>query len=629
MASKYDGLARIIIQNVGGKSNIVSLTHCITRLRFKLKDESKAETEVLKDTDGIVTVIQSGGQYMVVIGNHVGEVYDAVCEVGHIQGEAPQEDGGDGPKEKQNLFGAFVGIVTATFVPCLGVLAATGILKGILALCVAVGVLSTANPTYTILYALGDSFFYFMPIFLGYTASKKFGLPEVEGMIIGAGLLYPTMTAGGEAIASLFGIPVMMPASGSYASSAIPIICAVAFAAFIEKRFKKYIPESAKLFVVPLITITVTYILTLWVIGPIASWIANLLTTFFNKVAELSGILLGALVGGLWQVLVMFGLHWALVPLAIADRAAQGYSTTLVGMFGTTFSQVGALAAIWIKTKNTKTKQLCVGALPSAVAGITEPAIYGVTLPKKKPFIISCLVSAICGAGLMACGVISYNSAGTGIFGYTAYINTIDNDISGMIWSVVWSVVAVVLGFILVYITYSDEDGKKKAPKAETPAVGGESAPAAVKGGTLVSPVSGELKPLSECPDPVFSSETLGKGVVIEPTEGKIYAPCDGVVENLADTLHAVGLTADSGAEILIHIGMDTVGLNGKGFTPHCKTGDKVKAGQLLLEFDMDFIKSQGLPVATPVIITNSDDYADLVFQPRTVQHGDELIVLL
>lgn len=628
MASKYDGLARIIIQNVGGKSNIISLTHCITRLRFKLKDESKAETEVLKDTDGVVTVIQSGGQYMVVIGNHVPDVYAAVCEVGHIQGEAPQEDGGDGPKEKQNLFGAFVGIVTATFVPCLGVLAATGILKGILALLVAVGVLASTSPTYTILYALGDSFFYFMPIFLGYTAAKKFGLPEIEGMVIGAGLLYPTMTAGGEAIASIFGIPVMMPASGNYASSAIPIICAVAFAAFLEKRFKKYIPDTAKLFVVPLITITVTYILTLLVIGPIASWLSSGLTFVFNKVAEFSGILLGAAVGGLWQVLVMFGLHWSLVPMAINDRAMQGFSTTLVGMFGTTFSQVGALAAIWIKSKNAKTKQLCAGALPSAVAGITEPAIYGVTLPKKKPFIISCIVSAICGAGLMACGVTSYESAGTGVFGYTAYVNTKANDISGMIWAIVWSAVAVVLAFILVYITYSDEDGKKKAPKTEAPA-GGAAAPTAVKGGTLLAPVSGEMKPISECPDPVFSGEALGKGVMIEPVEGKIYAPCDGVIENLADTLHAIGMTSTSGIEILIHVGMDTVGLNGKGFTARCKTGDKVKAGQLLLEFDMDFIRSQGLPVSTPVVVTNSDDYTDMTFQPRTVQHGDELIVLL
>ena len=348
MASKYDGLARIIIQNIGGKGNIESLTHCITRLRFKLKDESKAQTEVLKSTDGIVTVIQSGGQYMVVIGQHVPDVYDAVCSVGHIQGVA-SSGSDDGSKEKQNPFNAFVGIVTGVFTPCLGVLASLGILKGLLALCVAIGILSSTSPTYNVLYSLGDCFFYFMPIFLGYTAAKKFGLPDLEGIAIAAGLLYPTMTAGGEAITNLFGIPILMPASGNYTSSAIPIIAAVAFAAWFEKKYKKYIPTPTKLFAIPLITVTVTYALTLWVIGPIASFAAQGLTWFFTKIAEISGILLGGIVGGLWQVLVMFGLHWALVPMAISDRAVQGYSATLVGMFGTTFTQVGALAAIWLK----------------------------------------------------------------------------------------------------------------------------------------------------------------------------------------------------------------------------------------------------------------------------------------
>lgn len=623
MASKYDGLARIIIQNIGGKGNIESLTHCITRLRFKLKDESKAQTEVLKSTDGIVTVIQSGGQYMVVIGQHVPDVYDAVCSVGHIQGVA-SSGSDDGSKEKQNPFNAFVGIVTGVFTPCLGVLASLGILKGLLALCVAIGILSSTSPTYNVLYSLGDCFFYFMPIFLGYTAAKKFGLPDLEGIAIAAGLLYPTMTAGGEAITNLFGIPILMPASGNYTSSAIPIIAAVAFAAWFEKKYKKYIPTPTKLFAIPLITVTVTYALTLWVIGPIASFAAQGLTWFFTKIAEISGILLGGIVGGLWQVLVMFGLHWALVPMAISDRAVQGYSATLVGMFGTTFTQVGALAAIWLKTKNQNTKQMCAPALVSAITGITEPAIYGVTLPKKKPFVISCIISAICGAGLMACGVLSYESAGTGIFGYTAYINTKTNDISGMIWAIVWSLIAVVATFIVVYITYGDDTPKAKAaPKVQAGGAG------AVKGGTLVAPVSGEMKPISECSDPVFSSETLGKGVVIEPTEGKIYAPCDGVIENLADTLHAVGLTSASGAEILIHIGMDTVSLSGKGIKAHCKTGDKVKAGQLLMEFDISFIKSQGLPVSTPVLVTNSDDYADVIFEPRKVNHGDKMIELM
>ena len=470
MASKYDGLARIIIQNVGGKSNILSLTHCVTRLRFKLKDESKAQTDILKDTDGIVTVIQSGGQYMVVIGNHVPQVYDAVCAVGHITpGGAVNEDGtaieggADAPKEKFNPVNAFIGIVTGVFTPWLGVLSACGIVKGFLALFVAVGVLDGAGPTYNILYSLGDCFFYFMPIILAYTAAKKFGLPEFEGMIIGAAMIYPYMLGSSANVHdSLFMIPVTMPSSGDYTSSVIPIICAVAFAAWFERLYKKFIPDTIKLFALPLITCTVTFCLTLWVIGPIAAGAGDLLGVFFNWLADFNGVLLGAVVGGLWQVLVMFGLHWAIVPMMLNNLATQGFDTAMVGMFGTTFAQVGAVAAIWIKTKNKKTKSLCAPAFISAIAGVTEPAIYGITLPKKTPFILTCVVAAVIGGLLMAFGVTSYTSAGMGVFGYTAYINTITNDISGMITSIVLSLVSVAAAFVLTFITYSDEPAKKK-----------------------------------------------------------------------------------------------------------------------------------------------------------------------
>lgn len=298
---------------------------------------------------------------------------------------------------------------------------------------------------------------------LAYTASKKFGLPELEGMTIGAALLYPYLsTTSGMDISNLFGIPVVMPASGNYTSSVLPIVCAIAFAAWFEKKYKKFIPDSCKLFFVPLITCGVTFILTLWIIGPITSLLGDGLGIALNAIANFNGILLGAVVGGLWQILVMFGLHWATVPLMLNDLATKGYSNVLTGMFGCTFAQCGAVLAIYLKTKNSKTKSLCIPALISGIAGVTEPAIYGLTLPKKKPFIITCIVGAITGAALMAFNVIGYTSAGTGIFGYTAYINTVTNDISGMIASIVISLIAVVLAFMLVYVTYSDEPAKAK-----------------------------------------------------------------------------------------------------------------------------------------------------------------------
>ena len=471
MASKYDGLARIIIQNVGGKSNIISLTHCVTRLRFKLKDESKAQTDILKDTDGIVTVIQSGGQYMVVIGNHVPQVYDAVCAVGHITpGGAVNEDGtaaeggGDAPQEKMNPFNAFISIITSVFTPALGCLAACGMIKGLLALFVAVGILDGAGPTYNILYSLGDCFFYFMPILLAYTASKKFGLPEMEGMVIGAAMLYPYLLGSSTyAHDSLFMIPVIMPTSGDYTSSVIPIICAIAFAAWFEKLYSKYIPDTIKLFAIPLITCTVTFCLTLWVIGPIASLLAQGLSVLFTFLSNTSSILMGAVVGAFWQVLVMFGLHWAVATLAITDAATAGSTTLLIGMLGTTFAQTGAVAAIWIKTKNKKLKSLCAPAFVSAIAGVTEPAIYGITLPKKLPFIITCVVSCITGGIMGAFHTAQFSIGAMGVFSWPTFVDPVSNDASGMVIAIVVSLVATVAGFILTFLTYSDEPAKKKA----------------------------------------------------------------------------------------------------------------------------------------------------------------------
>jgi PTS system beta-glucosides-specific IIC component len=630
MASKYDGLARIIIQNVGGKGNIESITHCITRLRFKLKDESKAQTDILKETDGVVTVIQSGGQYMVVIGNQVPDVYDAVVSVGHLESlaAAPKDDADDGPKEKMNPFNAFVSIVTSVFTPFLGVLSACGILKGILSLCVAIGVMDGAGGTYNILYSLGDAAFYFLPVILGYTAAKKFKLPEMEGIIIGCAMIYPYVLSGsGYDVSNIFHIPVVMPAAGDYTSSVIPVICAVAFAAWFEKLYKKYIPDTIKLFAIPFITCVVTVCLTFWVIGPITSVLSSILGNIFLAISNFSPILLGLVVGAFWQVLVMFGLHWALIPLTISNLSVMGMDRTLVGMIATTFAQTGACIGIMIKTKDKKLKSLCPPAIISGLAGVTEPAIYGITLPKKAPFIRTCIVSAIGGAIVMAGGVTSYSMAGLGVFAYTGYINTSNNDLSGAITTVVVTMIALVASIVLELIFYKDGPAKKKETAApEAPAASGSAA----KGGTIAAPVTGKVIALSDVADEAFSSGALGQGLAIEPAEGKIYAPLDGEISTFFPTGHAVGITGDNGAEILIHVGMDTVELNGKGFTPKKKQGDKVKKGDLLLEVDLEAVKAAGKPTVTPVIVTNSDDFADVLpAEPGDVTHGQDVITLL
>ncbi len=631
MASKYDGLSRIIIQNVGGKSNIAGLTHCVTRLRFKLKDESKAQTEILKETDGIVTVLQSGGQYMVVIGNHVPDVFASVVSVGHLESIAKggaDEDAEKGPKEKQNPFNAFVSIVTGVFTPCLAVLSACGILKGFLSLFSYFGWMDAAGGTYTLLYALADSFFYFMPVLLGFTAAKKFKLPEMEGIVIGLVMVYPTLTSSSLAAMETFkfaGIPIIMPAAGDYTSSVIPVICAVAFAAFLEKRIKKFIPDVIKTFVVPLITLGITIPLTFLVIGPIASGAAGLIGTLCTAIANVSNLLLGVFIGFFWQILVMFGLHWAMVPIAMTNMTTIGYDVVLVGMFGATFAQTGAVLAIWVKTKNKKLKSLAAPAFISGIAGVTEPAIYGITLPKKKPFFITCGVAGVAGAALTSLGVKCYQMAGLGVFGYTAYIDSANNDISGMVISMVVSALALVAAFVLVYLTYKDD-----APAKKETASSSASASAAGKAGTVESPVKGNVMALENVKDEVFSTGAMGKGIAVEPVEGKVYAPADGEITTFFPTGHAIGILTDTGAEILIHVGMDTVEMKGRGFTPKAKQGDRVKKGDLLLEFDMEKIKAEGHPVTTPIIITNTDDYADIIpTDASAVAVGDEILKLL
>lgn len=485
MASKYDGLARIIIQNVGGKSNIISVAHCITRLRFKLKDESKANKEVLESTDGVIKVMQAGGQYQVVIGNQVNDVYDAVLEVGHLaaagavdeEGNAVEETSGGGKKSPVSLL---IDVISGTLQPTLGVMAATGIIKGLLALFDFLGLIPAASGTYQMWYAVADGFFYFMPIVLGYTAAKKFKVNEFIGMAIGIALCYPAMvnsTAGtvlgtvftGTAFEmsyylTFFGIPVIMPASG-YTSSVVPIILAVAIAAPLEHWLKKVIPDVIKLFVVPFVTLIVMVPLTYLVIGPIASILCSILSLFFNAIYSIpvvGGLIGGVLIGAFWQVLVIFGLHWSLVPLAMINYSLLGYDFILSPYFCVSFAQTFVVLAIVLKTKDEKLKKIAIPAFISGIFGVTEPAIYGVTLPKKTPFIYSCIAGAIGGAftGLMRTR--SYSIGGLGLFGLPSFIDTTGvMGLTNMIYILIAILIASVAGFAMTYVLYKDEPAKK------------------------------------------------------------------------------------------------------------------------------------------------------------------------
>jgi PTS system beta-glucosides-specific IIC component len=636
---KYEQLARDIIKNVGGRENVISLTHCITRLRFKLKDESKANTDVLKNMDGVVTVVKSGGQYQVVIGNHVPEVYSDVVAIGGF-GTAGGE-GADEPQEKLNAFNKFIDIISGVFTPTLGVLSATGMIKGFNALFVTLGWISNTSGTYNILQAIGDSLFYFFPIFLGYTASNKFKGNPFIGMAIGASLVYPTLSTltTGKPLYVLFsgtllqspifttflGIPVLLM---NYSSTVIPILLSVYVSTKIEKFFSKVIPSVVKTFLVPFCTLLVIVPLTLIVIGPIATWAGTLLGALTLAIYNLSPIIAGIFLGAFWQVFVIFGLHWGFIPIVINNLTVLKYDPILPAVLGASFAQTGVVLAVLLKTKNSKLKSLSIPAFISGIFGVTEPAIYGITLPRKKPFVLSCVAAAVGGAITGFAGSKLYVLGGLGIFAIPSYLSPagVDRGFYGAVGSIV---VSFVLGFLLMFFGgFKDEEQDSKS-KATTSAAGekSENTCELIKQETILSPLKGDIIPLSSIKDEAFSSGALGKGAAIEPGEGKVVAPVDGVVTTFFPTGHAIGITSDNGSEILIHIGMNTVELNGKYFKPKVDQGQRVKKGDLLLEFDIENIRKEGFSLTSPVIITNTDKYYDIkVLKQGSVSYNEELL---
>ncbi|WP_310603419.1 beta-glucoside-specific PTS transporter subunit IIABC [Anaerosporobacter sp.] len=647
MANKYDGLAKIIIQNVGGRDNIISLTHCITRLRFKLKDESKANTDILKATEGIVTVMKSGGQYQVVIGNHVPDVYAVVCEKAHITGNAPISEDTQG--EKMGFGARLIDIISGIFQPALGVLCAAGIIKGFLALWAFIassqGLDITTSGAYMTWYAVGDGFFYFLPILLGLTAARKFKGNEFVGMALGAALCYPGMvniTSTAEAIGSIFtgssfemayhstffGIPIIMPQSG-YPSSVVPVIAAVACAAWLEKRLKKVIPDVVKTFIVPVLVLVIMVPVTYIVVGPITSLLSSLVGVGFNLILNIpvvGGLLAGLVLGALWQVLVIFGLHWGLIPLIMMNIGTMGSDMIMSLAFPASFAQTMVVFAIALKTRDVKTRNVAIPAAISGIFGVTEPAIYGVTLPKKKPFIISCIAASIGGgiAGLM--GVKIYLMGGLGVFGFPAFIDNKTNSVYSLIWASVATVAAMAVAFIVTYITYRDEDTSiSRETKDITATKGTTGIPK-----TVISPMKGKVIDLGEVEDEAFSSGGLGQGVAIIPTEGKVYSPIDGEIVTFYPTGHAIGLVSTEGIEVLIHVGMDTVKMNGDGFLIKASQGAKVKKGDLLLEFDIAKIKAAGYSVTTPIAITNIENFTDVIPDASgNVNVGDKIITVI
>lgn len=627
---KYEQLAKDIIKNVGGVDNINGLTHCITRLRFKLKDESIANDDVLKNMDGVVTVMHSAGQYQVVIGNHVPNVYADVCEIAGIGGDT--QDAGEAPK---GVFNKLIDIISGCFQPVLGPMCAAGIIKGLNALLVfLLGASYNASGTYEVLNAIGDAVFYFMPVILGYTAAKKFNVNPITGMLIGAALCYPniqasTLSAAGEAIGSLpvvgdyyttfLGLPFV---AGNYTSSVVPVLVIVALAGQIQKVAKKTIPEMLQGFFVPFFVLLISLPIGLLIIGPIVGALTDLLSMGFANLYEFSPVATGIVVGLLWQCLVIFGLHWALIPLAMVNLTTMGYDTILVGMFGASFAQTAVIMAMYFKLKDPKRKSLAIPAIVSGVCGVTEPAIYGFSLPEKTPFVFSCIGAAVGGAVMTLLGAVGYTMGGLGIFGVVNYISPA-GDASGMYAGFACIAVSMIVAFLLTFFFWKDKSVVVEETEKKTSSI-------KMAKDIVASPLKGKVIAMSDLKDDAFAQGALGKGVGIIPTDGKVVAPVDGTITTLFPTLHAIGITADSGVEVLIHIGLDTVQLEGKGFKAHVAQGDKIVKGQPLVDVDLKVIEEAGFSTETPVIITNSNDLLDVIeTSEKEVNQLDELITVL
>ncbi len=571
---KYEQLAKEIIENVGGESNINGLTHCVTRLRFKLKDESKANDAALKANEGVVTVMKSGGQYQVVIGNHVDEVYRDVVTVGKIN-----TDTSSAPvsSSKENIFNRFIDIISGVFQPVLGIMAAGGMIKGLLELVVFLGWITNTSGAYMIWKAAGDALFSFLPIILGYTSANKFGLNKYMGMILGAALVYPGISGlgSGDTLMTLFagtvfespvshtflGIPVIFP-QASYVSTVIPIIATTYFASKVEKLAVRITPSVVRTFVVPFLTLVIVVPIAFLAIGPVTSWLSALIGAAITTVYNLSPVAAGVVLGAVWQVLVIFGLHWGVVPIAILNWSNTGFDQLLSLIFAASWAQTAVVLGIMIKTRNKKLKALALPSVISGIFGVTEPAIYGITLPRIKYFIISCVGAALGGGIIGFFQVKAYSVGAMGIFAIPSFIEPGSNNLMPVVYMLLAAGVAVVISLIVTLILYKDSDADLEAGNASN------DLKLSVTQEKIHAPLEGKVLLLDQVDDDAFAQGALGKGVAIIPENGTVKSPVDGVVMTLFPTLHAIGIVSEGGAEVLIHIGMDTVELNGAGFSP-------------------------------------------------------------
>lgn len=601
---KYGELVQEIIKDVGGKDNILDVTHCVTRLRFKLKEETLANDEALKNNNGVITVMHSAGQYQVVIGNHVPDVYDELIEQLDLQPSQMVQEKKMGFKERA------LDLISGIFMPSLSVLCACGMIKGLNTILPYIGVYTMESGIYALINAIGDCFFYFFPIVIGYNTAKKIKMNPYVGMIIGAALCYPTING---VDLEIFGMTMNV----SYTSTVLPVIITCFVAMPIERFLNKIMPDVIKSFMTPTIVLLVAVILGFIFIGPVVNVASEALSNALLSIYGLSPVLAGILFAALWQVFVIFGVHITFIVLCMMNLS-MGIPDPLLGsQVFVAFATSAVVLAILLRTKDKQLRSACIPAFISGIFGITEPALYGITISRPTMFVVSCVGSAVSGAISGFLGFKYYQMAGMGLFEIPALLPPTDPG-TVIMQAAFCTIVTFVITFVLAFILYKDNQTNTTMQEVQM-----------LKDEKIASPIKGEVKSLSQASDDAFATGALGKGCVVIPAEGKVYAPFDGTILVMFPTGHAVGIVDENGCELLIHVGINTVQLNGKYFTSHVKVGDKVKKGQLLLEFDMDKIQEAGYCTDTIIVVSNTKDYSDVdLVADQNVSPQDTLLLV-
>jgi len=625
----YQQLAHSILEAVGGEDNIISVARCATRLRLVLKrSDAKAKDQVAA-LPGVITVVESGGQFQVVIGQHVGEVYEAFRPLVSLE-DGNSDQGTEAPKG--TILNRIIATMSAVFAPFVYILAAAGILQGALILISLVFKDFAATGTYEVFSFISWAPFTFLPIFIAITAANHFKVNQFIAVACSAALVSPTWAemagriTSGESI-SFIGIAL---SGTTYTSSVLPPLFLVWLLSYLERFLNRTINEVIKPLFVPFFSMVIMVPLTILVIGPITTLGAEGIANGYNYLAENAPVLAGLIIGGFWQIIVIFGVHWGVTPMVLANFEQYGRDSFQAYQTIAVIAQVGAVIGVILKTRNKETKKVGVSAGLTGIFGITEPAIYGVTLRFKKPFIYGCISGAV--GAVVASFFKPYYFAYAGLPGPLTLVNGISSDYpSSIIGLLIGTAIALILPIVLIQILGFGEE--KVVPVTTTPATpvpAQEVSATLTNEETIQAPLAGQVVPLSDVPDEVFASGAMGQGVAIRPTGNTIVAPFTGSIVMIAPTKHAIGLRSTSGVEVLIHVGLETVGLDGQPFTLHVEDGAHVEAGQTLLTFDASAIEQHGLQTITPVIVTNASSYAEvLAIDAGTVEANTAILTIV